>query len=303
VSSRIELRRDSVAAIVLDASRCRVSRTYPTNGSLLPNSLASIVLGDVGSRRVHSIGAGLLGAAVLYVGIAATMRWSGDRSAHAIAHAAKPLQIDHVLDLDPPASPDPPTELPKVPEAPRPRAEPAPRTALAPRDHSPNPSAPAVAGQVVAAEPEAAEALDFTSFDIATGQGREYAGGVTASSGTNTTAVHSPRVDRDARPGATGGAGSRARPVGLPATDWSCPWPHEADALSIDEETVVIRVVVRPNGAVVSADLVSDPGHGFGPVALACARSQRFPPALDDAGAPITATSPPVRVHFTRSTR
>jgi periplasmic protein TonB len=88
--------------------------------------------------------------------------------------------------------------------------------------------------------------------------------------------------------------------VGLPRQDWDCPWPPEAEALSIDEQFVLIRVVVRADGSVASADLISDPGYGFGPFALACARQQRFPAATDDAGRPITATSPPIRMRFTR---
>jgi protein TonB len=63
---------------------------------------------------------------------------------------------------------------------------------------------------------------------------------------------------------------------------------------------VVIRAVVRADGAVASAELISDPGYGFGEIALACARQQRFPAATDDHGRPITATSPPIRVKFTR---
>jgi outer membrane biosynthesis protein TonB len=62
----------------------------------------------------------------------------------------------------------------------------------------------------------------------------------------------------------------------------------------------VIRVVVRPDGTVTRAELLSDPGSGFGEVALSCARSSRFQPATDADGRAITATSPPVHVRFTR---
>ena len=62
----------------------------------------------------------------------------------------------------------------------------------------------------------------------------------------------------------------------------------------------MIRVVVTARGAVESAEIVTDPGDGFGAAALACARRTRFSPALDPRGRPIRARSPAIRVHFTR---
>ncbi|NMO18693.1 TonB family protein, partial [Pyxidicoccus fallax] len=180
------------------------------------------------------------------------------------------------------------------PAPPRTRVKaPAPVAKEAPPPRS---AEPAQAGQVVAAK-ESAEPLDFTGFDIASGQGPRYAGGVTASSGRSTTAV---------APGTVTGAdgddpeGSLARPVRLPARNWNCPWPREAESLRVDEETVVLRVVVTPEGGVTSAELLSDPGHGFGAAALACARSARFEAAVDRAGRRYLATSPPIRVRFKR---
>ncbi|WP_437587945.1 energy transducer TonB [Sorangium sp. So ce1000] len=71
----------------------------------------------------------------------------------------------------------------------------------------------------------------------------------------------------------------------------------------MDEQTVVIRAVVRADGTVASAELLSDPGYGFGQMSLACVRRQRFVPAADEEGRPITATSPPIRVRFPRHPR
>ena len=51
-------------------------------------------------------------------------------------------------------------------------------------------------------------------------------------------------------------------PVSLRVERWSCPWPPEADSERIDEQTVVIRVVVDPEGIVEAAELVGEPGHG-----------------------------------------
>jgi protein TonB len=104
-----------------------------------------------------------------------------------------------------------------------------------------------------------------------------------------------------ARGGTPGGTGtSLARPVGSPTRDWACPWPAEAEDLAIEAEVVVLRVTVRPDGAVTEVEVAADPGHGFGRVARECARAYRFPPAFDDAGHPVLAMSPPIRVTFTR---
>jgi protein TonB len=88
--------------------------------------------------------------------------------------------------------------------------------------------------------------------------------------------------------------------VGNPREDWRCPWPLEAEPLSVVEQVVALRVVVRVDGTVASSEVVSDPGYGFGAVAAACARRQRFSPATDGAGRPIPATSPLIHVTFTR---
>jgi protein TonB len=88
--------------------------------------------------------------------------------------------------------------------------------------------------------------------------------------------------------------------VSLEGQSWSCPWPYEADLERIDEQTVVIRVVVDPDGFAESAEIVVEPGRGFGKVAVACAMNTRFTPAHDRAGKAVRARSPPIRVRFTR---
>jgi protein TonB len=92
----------------------------------------------------------------------------------------------------------------------------------------------------------------------------------------------------------------RSTTVSLEGQSWSCPWPPKADSERIDEQTVVIRVVVDPGGSVESAELVVDPGRGFGKAAVACAWDTRFTPAHDRAGNAVRARSPPIRVRFTR---
>nr|WP_233261226.1 TonB family protein [Vitiosangium sp. GDMCC 1.1324] len=265
-------------------------------------SIASIVFGPARAKAPGRFAWAMLATVALHgaaVGFA-WRAWQQESSrALSVVAAKPPIQIEHVVDLQPPAPPEP---LPPPP--PPPASRPPPRSARAqtppstakPASSAPPAPAPAQAGAVVAAD-EAEAPLDFTGFDIVSGQGQSYAGGVTASNGTSTQAVEavaSPSGD------ANGSGASRARSVQLPARNWECPWPREADALRIDEQAVVLRVVVTAEGRVTSAELVSDPGHGFGQAALECARNARFDAALDREGRPYAASSPPIRVRFTR---
>jgi periplasmic protein TonB len=102
-----------------------------------------------------------------------------------------------------------------------------------------------------------------------------------------------PSAGRDSGP-------DRSTKVSLEGQNWSCPWPPEADSERIDDQTVVIRVVVDPNGSVRSAEIVVEPGHGFGKAAATCALNTRFTPAHDRDGNAVRARSPPIRVRFTR---
>ncbi len=133
-----------------------------------------------------------------------------------------------------------------------------------------------------------------------TGRAAAYAGGLTASTGTSRSPLGGPAAGPELQPGTSSGSGRRPSPVSLATEDWSCPWPAEADADRIDEQTVVIRVVVKAGGDPQSAAVLTDPGHGFGAAARACAMRTHFTPARDARGEPIPATSPPIRVRFTR---
>jgi periplasmic protein TonB len=95
--------------------------------------------------------------------------------------------------------------------------------------------------------------------------------------------------------------GSRkGRPVQLDMRSWRCRWPAEAEYEPIDEQVVVLRALVAENGRLERAEILSDPGHGFGAAARDCARRTRFVPAQDDRGNTIRAQSPPIRVRFVR---
>jgi protein TonB len=262
-------------------------------------SIAELILGPEEPKRPRGLVWAVLATVSLH-GAAGALAWHAWRDAATRAPpAAAPepaLRIDHVVELPPAPAPPPPAEPPPPAraEAPRSRVK-ASRPAA--KDAPPSPPAePAQAGEVVAAK-EARAPLDFTGFDIASGQAPRYAGGVTASSGRSTTAV-APGAGGSA--GGDGAGGNAARPVQLPARNWSCPWPREADALRLDEQTVVLRVVVTSEGGVTSAELLSDPGHGFGQAALTCAKRARFEAAVDRNGQRYLSTSPPIRVRFTR---
>jgi protein TonB len=155
---------------------------------------------------------------------------------------------------------------------------------------------PAQAGQLAAVS---AEPADFTGMAFIVGSGASYAGGATTSSGSGRKAALGP-VAVEATRSAPASVRSRARPVSLDQSAWNCPWPAEADAEQVNEQTVVLRATVGVDGRADHVDVLSDPGFGFGAAARLCTLRTRFDPARDPAGQPIPAQSPPIRVHFYR---
>ncbi len=173
---------------------------------------------------------------------------------------------------------NPPPPLPAKPEPPPVRQPAAPKTKAAPK-------APAKAAQVIAQAPAPDAPVDMSDTAFVTGTADSYAGGVTASSGTSDTAVE---------------ASDQSRAVSLDENNWNCGWPVAAESQSMNEQSAVIKVLVRVDGTVKSATIVSDPGSGFGDAAVACALHTQFKPALSAKGEPVEAQSPPIRVRFTR---
>lgn len=299
---------DSVASLVVPAwSGPKEATPRRPARAPVPGSIGSLVLGGRTHGRIPTATALLVGlatAVALHVALVGPLLW---RPAERPAQPAPaPLVVvEHEVDLTEPVAPEPAPPPPAEEEVAEPEpvdevAEepPSPAPEQAPRP-SAEPPPPAQAAKAVASDaPD--EPVDFTGFDIATGDGPRYAGGVTASSGTNTDAVHTPDVDPNAEPDRPQGEGSLARPVTLPARNWDCSWPSEADNLGIDEQVVVIRATVTADGRPTSVSVLADPGHGFGEAALRCAREARFLPARDRKGVKHAATSPPVRVRFTR---
>jgi protein TonB len=212
---------------------------------------------------------------------------------HAIASRA-PDELAFDLDVDLLEPPPAAKVLEPVATAPlqrRPAAHVTTRSSTAPA---------AQAATVVAQEPSPSAPVDMTGETFVTGTAKTYAGGVTERTGTNTRPGHG--SDAPPTPAAAAGVTSldRSTAVALANQSWSCPWPNEADALQIDEQVVVIRVVVRSDGTAESVAVVSDPGHGFGPAAASCALRTLFAPARTRNGDFVRATSPPIRVRFTR---
>jgi protein TonB len=210
--------------------------------------------------------------------------WSAEMAAR--VHDA--IAVERAVDVTPP----PPAPRPEPPVA---ESKPVPRAARSPVARA-RPAAPAQAGQLAAASPDP---LDFTGSAFIVGTGSSYAGGKTTSAGTSRTAATGNIAAGGTGTGAAA-ARSRARPVSLDESAWSCPWPAEADARQVDEETVVLRAAVSRDGRVEHVDVVSDPGFGFGAAARVCALATRFEPARDAAGQATAALSPPIRVHFFR---
>jgi protein TonB len=217
-------------------------------------------------------------------------RSAGPWSAEMAARIHEAVNAETAVDLTPP----PPPPVPPVTSA-EPKAE-APRMARVPHAAHARPAAPAQAAQLAAASSEPA---DFTGTAFVVGVGSTYVGGTTTSGGTSKVPARG-----TVAPGGTGDGAARTRnqssPVALDQAAWSCPWPAEADAQQVNEQTVVLQATVGNDGRVEHVDVLSDPGFGFGSAARLCAMRTRFEPARAAAGEPIGAVSPPIRVHFFR---
>ncbi len=234
----------------------------------------------------------------MYAAAIAIVRQLGRSGASVVAEMAAQIHdavaAERSVDIKLPPPPPPP---PAEPEAPVARAAPSAVRERVRGLARHAPAAPAQAGQVAAATDAP---LDFTGSAFVVGSGSTYAGGTTTARGTS-RAPASGAVAANGHGDGQVVARSRAKPVSLDQASWNCPWPAEADARQVDQETVVIRVAVRPDGRVERADVLDDPGFGFGRAARDCALSSRaFAPALDASGAPVGGMSPPIRVHFYR---
>lgn len=258
-----------------------------------------VFAGELGGRWRRLL-AGALVVLALYAGAVIALRQVGGAGATFAAELAARIHDAIAAERDVDVKLPPPPPPPPAP-APEPAAPAPPIARAAPRVHAPAahhaPAAPAQAGQIAAASDAP---VDFTGSAFVVGSGSSYAGGTTTARGTSRAPVSgavAPNGQGDGRAAAR----SRARAVTLDQASWNCPWPAEADARQVDQETVVIRVAVRADGRVDHVDVLDDPGFGFGRAARDCALASRsFAPALDPQGAPVAAQSPPIRIHFFR---
>ncbi len=295
------------------------SLSRPTDDIISSPSVESVPVSGVKRDQLEPTrGATLLGVAaalafhVAFIGL----------SPREAARAAVPVTVEIELFEAPPAP-----ELPLEPEEPPPKAEEPvaamvvpverrrlPEPVLAKKEAAPPPKAeedvppPSAAPAAVAEQPEklsepapalvAAEGAGDSSHSIvqsATGAlgGRGLTGaGVVGGTGTGAAG---------SKQGVVGGTGTgTAVPVTLSLKDWRCAWPEEAEYEDFDQQVVSLRVVVAEDGRVESAEIVKDPGFGFGRAARDCARRVRFNPAKDASGRAVRAASPPINVRFVR---
>jgi serine/threonine-protein kinase len=257
-------------------------------------------LGVRGRRRRSAAGA--LATSVTHAALAAIVLSCGDLAVRAVA---PPDAADISIELEPtvPERPVHPASV-SVAGPTRAGAEATVRHALA-GDHA----GPArAAGPRVEPEPAADESDLFDTSRVAD------EGNASGTSRLGPSIATSFGATRDGKSGAAdpGGKGStgheggrsqrdRARPAWLHTNViWDCGFPWEGDVDKINYAAVRIAVTVKPDGSAESAEIVADPGHGFGRVARSCAMRQQFIPALDHDGRPFQATTQPFTVAFRR---
>ena len=213
---------------------------------------------------------------------------------------------------------DPVPEPEPEPEEPEPKAidpvaqpEPIPEDAEEAEEdiYEEVPPAAAEAADVMTTE---GEVKDLTGFTIADKDGsKSSGGGYTSAKGTSKEPVRDRRARSDGKGKGKGEGKERRRAKrkrdqsrrAMPTSSsrWSdCGFPPQADLEQIDHAVALVSVTVGPDGRPIAATVVSDPGYGFGALAKACALTKSYRPGLDSDGKPITQSTPPLRVTFTR---
>ncbi len=204
----------------------------------------------------------------------------------------------------------PPPEPPPSPSLRRPRPRPWPRrpspsTTILTRTWRLRPRRPARCSRPL---PRRTRSVDLTDKGFIDGNGNAV-GGQQSTDGKGDRMTMARRTSLNGVEGHHGTAPApvappppaedKSRAVQLLGGSANCPFPPEADADQIDQAQATIQITVRPDGSVLSASVLADPGHGFGRAARICMLGKRFQPALDKTGAP-TVASIPVHVNFTR---
>lgn len=264
------------------------------DASLLPASRSSLDHAfGFDAARMRGRGLAFLALALaLHGGLALAVR---------VAPPCAPEMIN-VTEVElPPPAPEP--EKATVPE--EQHAEPIAKPSALP----PPPQA-ARAGALITAKESAPSAKKDELVDFVTDPaGTSYGSGVVARGGT---------ADRGERGATAAGAGSApVRTVAGSPSDVLVPaanlsrraalnerdacagfYPSEADA---DSGAVTLTVVVRADGGVSSASVVSESpaGQGFGKAARACIQRKRFEPSLDQSGTAVAAATT-IKLRFVR---
>ena len=205
-----------------------------------------------------------------------------------------------------------PIEAPPLPEVPPEPVAAAPKLVAAPKDPYDAPPPPAQAAKVLTQKDDPDKIEDLTGNTIVNGEGTAAFGQQSAAGKGDKPVLNSAASLN----GVVGGTGSSKGPPPPPpqptgpdlsraaspsgGTNWSCPFPPEADADQIDEMRVTLLVTVRADGSPLSVNVVNDPGHGFGRAARMCALTRKFAPTLDRTGQAIVGTTAPFIVRFTR---
>ena len=221
-------------------------------------------------------------------------------------HVRHPASVEAAQEIGIMSEEAPRPPPPAPPDEERPES-PSVRPSAPPRD-TPVASPPARAARVLTAEPRPDEPVDLTGNTIVQGAYDSYAGGFTTATGTGANAARNPPAAGQEPAASRAVLGSpqvqapdRSRSASLAgASEWSCPFPQEADSAQIDEAYVTLQVDVGQEGAPQAARVLADPGNGFGREARRCAMAKRYSVAFDRNGDPIAGTTRPFRVHFSR---
>jgi outer membrane biosynthesis protein TonB len=209
--------------------------------------------------------------------------------------------------IPPPPPPQPERrELPVVmaappppPTPPAPVVPPPPKHVEARRSRPAQRPAAAQAAKVVTVARDPNQPLDFTGFDMVTGDSTSYAGGFTASKGKSAKAVSEPTASAAAPVREVKGP-SQAKPAGPAREDWACTWPEEAQESDLRDARVSVRVDVDRDGAPESVQILASPAPSFAEAARQCAMAEEYRAALDDDGHHIRGSTPLFVVHFVR---
>jgi periplasmic protein TonB len=280
------------------AARSRVGSLAAAGGMPYDDPMSKVLGLDAKTSSLAAwLGFGS-GGTLLFVGLTAlvlVVAWWHTVQLHRATSKIEEIEI--LREETPP--PPPPTAEPKQ-EAPAARAV----------SHEPPPPPPAQAAKVMTQEPKPDEPVDLTGNTFVQGNADTYAGGFTTATGTGTAAART-------APGASSTPGGNGPPTGAPpppppgpdrsrtaslggGSEWSCPFPQEADTAQIDEAYVTLQVDVKADGSPAAVKVLGDPGNGFGREARRCALGKRYSTALDHDGTAIPGATKPFRVHFSR---